>query len=334
MEGAPGAGKTYYTVRLIEQSVKKGRYVATNVVLVPDWAERIANASWLRFAPRARARRCAEWRRRVVFVEDYLDLSRIELPVRRGQPIEGRGVAIFDEAGDELDSRDSMKGGEHRERRRQVNRFARQHRKKGWDFYLIAQEAEQLDARVVGLAEYRVKLVNLKRIRVWGLRLVPVNLFRTSWEWQKSRARTVIRRECFTLNRRTAGLYDTHQIVQAVEAGGGVQLGAVNPRHGMLTMADLDGDELVGQATDADAATATPRAAGDAPAAPATAAAAPPADADTAGRRAAAGHEVAEATRTSTGVQSVAAALTAAHVSSLKHDQGPAAPNGSVRGTS
>ena len=55
VSGPPGAGKTYYTCRKIAEAILAGKMVATNVVLVEDWAERIASTvPTLRLRRRAR----------------------------------------------------------------------------------------------------------------------------------------------------------------------------------------------------------------------------------------------------------------------------------------
>jgi hypothetical protein len=235
--GPPGAGKTYYTVRLIAQSVIAGKFVTTNVLLSEDWPERIARTTNLRFRPKARRAKCELWRRRVMYVEDLDDLARIRLATKgHEKQLEGRGVAIFDEAGEALDSRD---WNADKERRKRQNRFARQHRKLGWDTYFVCQEAEQLDNRVRGMAEFEVQLRNLKKFRVCGVRLFPFNLFVCIWRWHAGRSRDIARRQWFLLNRRIAGLYDTFQLVQDVSIEA-LQLPSAGPPAGrMLTPDDL-----------------------------------------------------------------------------------------------
>lgn len=248
--GPPGSGKTYYTVRLIAKSVLAGKFVTTNVLLADDWAERIANTTSLRFMPKRRRLRCAEWRTRVMYVEDLDDLARVRLGTKgHEKALEGRGVAIFDEAGEALDSRD---WNADKERRKRQNRFARQHRKLGWDTYFVCQEAEQIDTRVRGMAEFEVQLRNLKKFRVCGVRLFPFNLFISIWRWHAGRSRDVARRECFLLNKKIAGLYNTFQIVQDVSVEA-LQLPSTVPPAGvMLTPNDLRiaAGADVGEATD------------------------------------------------------------------------------------
>ena len=45
--GTPGAGKSYYAVRTALGALEAGKFVATNVQLTDDWAERYAAAATL-----------------------------------------------------------------------------------------------------------------------------------------------------------------------------------------------------------------------------------------------------------------------------------------------
>jgi len=240
--GPPGSGKTYYTVRTIAQAVLAGKYVATNVRLADDWPERISRGTTLRFMPRRRRARCDEWRRRVIYVEDLDDLARVRLATEgHEKALEGRGVAVFDEAGEQLDSRE---WNANKDRRKAQNRFARQHRKLGWDVYFVAQEAEQLDTRVRGMAEFEIQLRNLKKFRVLGIRPFPFNFFIAIWHWHAGRTRDISKRDWFRLNKSLAGLYNTFQIVQDVSVQALELPARLTPDGVMLTA-----DELLAQET-------------------------------------------------------------------------------------
>ena len=224
-------------MRLIAASVLAGKFVATNVRLVDDWPERIAKTTTLRFMPRRRRLRCAQWRRRVIYVEDLDDLARVRLStLGHEKDLEGRGIAVFDEAGEALDSRD---WNTDKERRKSQNRFAHQHRKLGWDVYFVCQEAEQIDTRVRGMAEFEIQLRNLKKFRVCGVRLFPFNFFIAIWHWHAGRARDISKREFFKLNKGLARLYNTHQIVQDVSVQALELPAPVVPTSPMLTPDEL-----------------------------------------------------------------------------------------------
>jgi zona occludens toxin (predicted ATPase) len=215
VSGTPGAGKTYYTSRKIAQAIQDGKMVATNVTLREDWAERIGLAHpLLRFMPRRRHRRVAEWQRRLAYVETVDDLARVRLRTHGFERrLEGRGVAVLDEAGEFLDAR---AWSDDREQRKRTNRFFQQHRKLGWDIYTIAQQPELVDKQVRELAEYEVRLRNLRRWRLMGVPVSPVNFFLALWSWHGVRSSRPMRKEAFRLSKKIAGIYDTHQIVHEV----------------------------------------------------------------------------------------------------------------------
>ncbi len=141
---------------------------------------------------------------------------------------------MFDEAGEQLDSRE---WNADKERRKSQNRFARQHRKLGWDVHFVCQEAEQLDTRVRGMAEFEIRLRNLKKFRVMGIRVFPFNCFVAIWHWHAGRSRDISKREWFLLNKKLAGLYNTFQIVQDVSVEA-LELPAPDRPSGTMLTAD------------------------------------------------------------------------------------------------
>jgi hypothetical protein len=216
--GVPGSGKTYYTCRLIRESLLAGKFVATNIKLADDWADRALKGQLANVSKRRRARFTDKWRRRLVQVESIGDLNRIRLGTEGWEKkLEGRGVAVFDEATEDLGARDW-----NRDDRRAALRFFEQHRKLGWDVYVIAQDAERVDKQLRTLAEYEVTLRNLKRYKPFmGVPIWPFgNLFLALWRWHGERGTRPFRKQLFTLNKTVAGMYDTHQIVHQVEGDG------------------------------------------------------------------------------------------------------------------
>ena len=212
--GPPGSGKTFWTMRRFRLAVLAGRCVATNVVLSDGWADSIARSVWLyRFVPALRRRKVAEWESKVAYVETLDDVARIRLSTEGWESkLEGRGELIWDEAGDSFDARN---WNEDKEKRGRDNRWMRQHRKLGWEVFLVAQDEGQIDVQVRNMCTYLVHLVNLKNLRLaWFLPAPPVNLFRAHWKWHGSTDRKPHKLELYKLDKRTARLYDTHQIVQ------------------------------------------------------------------------------------------------------------------------
>lgn len=205
--GTPGSGKSYYAVRKALASLEAGKFLATNVAFADGWAESYASAHPLRWAmPGRRAQLAARWRERT-FISDELDeLFRLRMPGRQ----EGRGVMVLDEAHNWMNSR-LWKDSD----RLDVVRFFTQHRKLGWDVYLITQDANNIDRQVRTLFEYHVTLRNLRRMKLAGIPVSPVNLFLAIWKWNGAGG-AITRREAYRLNS-TAKLYDTLAVSHGLE---------------------------------------------------------------------------------------------------------------------
>jgi hypothetical protein len=209
--GPPGAGKSFYAVRKLGEAMEAGKFVGTNVELARDFAWTSAGSNPIRrLIPGRRAARARNLAARTWVADDLAELFRLRLPGRK----EGRGVMVLDEASGWLNARNwSAKD------RADVIRFFSQHRKLGWDVYLIVQDAEMLDKQVRALFEYHVHLRNLRRVKLLGLPILPVNLFLALWTWHGMPTRAVVKREVFRLSWHRK-LYDTFEIVNDLAADG------------------------------------------------------------------------------------------------------------------
>jgi zona occludens toxin len=211
VDGTPGAGKTYFAMRAIEDAVTSGKVVCTNVRLAPDWAYRVAGANPLRrFRRGARRRRAELLEARVLVSEDLDELFRVRA---RGHG-EGRAVMVLDEAHRWMNSRNWNAG----DRGRIVD-WMTAHRHYGFDVYLVTQYIEMIDKQVRALVEYRVRLRNLRRMKVAGISVLPFNCFAaiTELEGGTRGQAPIVKRDFYRLNRRVAGIYDTHAL-SAVDA--------------------------------------------------------------------------------------------------------------------
>ena len=206
--GPPGHGKSYYAVRKIAQAIRQRKPIATNIALRPDWPEYIARRNLAMYLRPDARRWLLRHGRELVHVSDDLDeLFSIRL---RGRG-EGRGVMILDEAHNWMNARTwNAKG------RGDVVRFMTQHRKLGWDVYLIAQQDTMIDAQVRGNFEMRIRLRNLKKARFCGVPITGgVNLFLAIWEFFAAPG-VVFRREVFPLGW-PKNLYDTMETFAGVD---------------------------------------------------------------------------------------------------------------------
>lgn len=200
VQGPPGNGKSFYAIRKAAEALENGKCLATNVELAPDAYAKIAARNPLRrFNKRARDKRARQLAAQTLVSENLQELFSIRL---RGRG-EGRGVMILDEAHNWMNARAWSA-----DDRAHIVRFFSQHRKLGWDVYLIAQDAEMIDKQVRALAEYIVSLRNLRRAKWAGVPISPVNLFLAVWRWHATTT-TVVKREAFTLNY-AKDLYDTY----------------------------------------------------------------------------------------------------------------------------
>jgi len=222
--GPPGAGKSFYALRKLVDALESGKVIATNVQLRDGWAEKVSRRHPIRrVLPPLQRARAEAFDRAAFFSQDLSELFRVRL---RGSG-EGRGVMVLDEAHNWLNARawDSDPGdktlarADAVARRLEVVRFFSQHRKLGWDVYLIAQQADLLDKQVRSLFEYHVQLRNLRKMKVGGLPVSPVNLFLAVWTWHSAQ-RVVVRRELFGLNG-TRKLYDTFATSHGLDEDGG-----------------------------------------------------------------------------------------------------------------
>lgn len=205
--GPPGAGKTFYAIRKMVEALEAGKVVASNVEMTDDWLSQVARRNpFTRAVPGRWRRRVDRWERSAFFTEELDDLFRIRL---RGTE-EGRGVMVLDEAHGWMNSRNWKD-----DDRMRIVRFFSQHRKLGWDVYLITQDAANVDRQVRSLSEYHVQLRNLKRLKWMGIPLSPFDLFLAVWTWH-SGGKAVVKRECYGLNA-TRKLYNTHQVSHGLE---------------------------------------------------------------------------------------------------------------------
>jgi hypothetical protein len=244
--GRPGAGKTAYSVmfpfvRAMTSGPRRGpafrrTQVATNLTLHPDWAERLASAAPMRSKAR-RSWSAFDYRSRCLQFSDFAKLSDMGLAcnvcgaededcghLRK----EGRGVCIFDESSDPLNTRthnvadgkridrDAKQSDAILTRLAQID-FLKQHRKEGWHVYLITQDLKMLDSHIREMVEYEIELRNLKNLRLLG---VPVgkmagNLFTAIELWEggpkgNMGSRMVNGRKLYRLRKVGKTLYDTH----------------------------------------------------------------------------------------------------------------------------
>jgi hypothetical protein len=216
LTGAPGHGKSYTSVRLIDESVHQGVPVATNVPLREDWATVMARRHTLFGRWRSdRVAAKADRYRRLVFVSDDLDEL---LRVRLAGEGEGRGRLILDEAHRWMNTRawDQAPGLNRSDaiaqRLRVVNHVSG-HRHYGFDVWLITQATANIDSQVRSLYEFHSEVRNLRRLPLVGL-FFRKDLFVRVTRWN-DKAQTKAGLTVYGLSKSVARLYHTHALQAA-----------------------------------------------------------------------------------------------------------------------
>jgi len=213
--GPPGNGKSLYSMKLFERAILAGKCVVTNVELADDWAEQLSKrVPFLRMRPRARRERCALWRSRVFVSQDLEELIR----VRTEGTSEGRALMILDEAHNWMNSRNWRD-----QDRSAIVRFFTQHRKLGYDVYLIAQVETMIDNQVRGNFEFHIHVKALHKMKKAGIPLVPIKLFVAVHVWHgvKASDKAIAKRDYFRVGV-AKRLYDTMQLTHGMAEEHGV----------------------------------------------------------------------------------------------------------------
>jgi hypothetical protein len=171
--GPMGSGKSLYAVRVITDALTTGRYVVSNVELLPGWDELLARHVG-RFSSRQTRARLAERARSLyVFETDLAEARRYRVPGVG----EGRAVFVWDEGHNDLNNRDWKDDG-----RKELLKWATQLRKLGFNGYLLSQHADNTDAALRRVANYHIRLQNQReQTRLLGMRITPWPLFLAYW---------------------------------------------------------------------------------------------------------------------------------------------------------
>lgn len=158
--GPMGAGKSLYGVRAIVKRLAAGQYVVTNVRLLDDAPQRIAQ----HFARKGDKRSVVESkvRRFYVYETDLAAAMRYRLPGTG----ESRALFVWDEAHNDLNNRN------YRDRDQSLLEWATQLRKLGFEGVLLSQSHENTDAQLRRVCNFLVRLQNQREsTRLLGMRM-------------------------------------------------------------------------------------------------------------------------------------------------------------------
>ncbi len=217
-QGTPGSGKSSVATVDMLEFLEAGGVVACNFDLVPDWSVQLAKGSFkVRRGLQSLMDRAADLYSRCYRIgtsDTCFQLSEILKAHSKGKVKEGSGRLYLDEAQLLFNSRSwqANKG---------FIEFFTQHRKLGWDVYLIAHSMEMIDKQIRPLIEYDVRLRNLKNIKFLGV--IPVSpypaflaIFR--YAGLGGGSGEILKRRVYTLRPRYSNLYDSMQVFAFDEA--------------------------------------------------------------------------------------------------------------------
>lgn len=211
LTGAPGHGKSYTSVQMIDDFVHKGKFVVTNVALRRDFADQMARRHTLlaRLRKKAVRDKAELYASRIHVCEDLTEIMRVRFTGKK----EGRGKIVIEEAHRHMNVRAGR--GAEKDERKVIVEYASGHRHYGGDMILITQAIGNLDLQIKNLFEYHAEVRNLRKLPMLGLLvrlLIPggqLFIRKTVWN-DKARTRAGI--AMYGLSKRLADLYDTHSL--------------------------------------------------------------------------------------------------------------------------
>jgi hypothetical protein len=171
--GILGHGKSLYGARLIGRGLNSGRVIASNVRLQDGWQYLVLkhNPFYLAGGRKYRREAVREVSTRYFYEPDFARL----LGARVKGSGEGRGIRLFDEAHNRLNSRDFK---EH-DQNLMLRRLSLG-RKRGWEDYIISQHKQNVDKQIRRIAHSEIQVVDLQKlltVPVIGMEIIPFHFF-------------------------------------------------------------------------------------------------------------------------------------------------------------
>jgi hypothetical protein len=216
LTGAPGHGKSYTSVKMIDEFVHNGKYVVTNVPLRSDFAEQMAihHTIFAKWRKERVAEKAAYYHSLVHVCTEIDEIVKIRFEGKG----EGRGKVVIDESHRVMNVRGSARGqSAEAVQRKSVVAYISAHRHYGADVVLITQSFGNLDLQVRNLFEFHAEVRNFRRLPFIGViaKIFPGgNLFLRTTVWN-DRAKTKAGVAVYGLSKRLANLYDTHALEEA-----------------------------------------------------------------------------------------------------------------------
>lgn len=218
IQGTPGSGKSAVcTVDMLE-FLQDGGVVACNYDLIPGWQYQLADTlPQVRWGLVNREEVAERYHSRAFKIGTHQTIFQLSDEIRkipevktdkRGRIKEGSGRLYLDEAQFLFNTRDWKENMGFIE-------FFTQHRKLGWDVYLIAHNVDMIDKQIRGLIEYEARLRNLNKVKPFGLFPVwpyPAFLSIVRYAGIAAGAGEIAWRRLYKLQPKYANLYDSMEV--------------------------------------------------------------------------------------------------------------------------
>lgn len=212
LQGSPGSGKSSVMVADAAEFLLDGGVVAMNFNLAPNWLDVLCNSSHRYSSGRVDRelfRRSLYDRCFKVGTHDtVIDLGRKLRDITKIKRREGVGRLYIDEGQLLFNSRT------YRENMGFIEFFT-QHRKLGWDVWVVTHTLDMIDKQIRGLFELETRLRNLQKVKLLGLLPVawsPVFLAITRYAGISAGAGEIYSRRLYTLSPEYRHLYDTCEL--------------------------------------------------------------------------------------------------------------------------
>lgn len=224
VNGRPGGGKSLTVAEYIYKAMRKGKHVVANFDINEDYFKRcrhpeklgrfirVTNYELKENAYRNISPRCHDY--------SYLNgLKNLSLQFfrrnKRGQIVEHQALLVLDECADIFNCRTY-----NAPDRLDWCAFFRQHRKYGYDVYLVAQNAEDIDKQIRQLLECEIECRCVNNYKLFGKVLgflaggrLFVRIFRNLTIKENSRSKTESRNGAkYFTGRRYYDFYDSYKL--------------------------------------------------------------------------------------------------------------------------
>lgn len=216
IQGTPGSGKSAVcTVDMLE-FLMQGGIVACNYALVDGWQQKLADLNpKVRWGVKDRDEVAASYWRRAFKIGTHDTVFQLSQRIKDIAPVDKRGRVKEGAARLYLDEAQLLFNSRNWKENFGFIEFFTQHRKLGWDVYLIAHDIDMIDKQIRGLIEYEARLRNLNKVKPLGLFPLwpwPAFLSIVRYAGIAAGAGQIAYRRLYKLRPQYADLYDSMEV--------------------------------------------------------------------------------------------------------------------------